>query len=134
MDPSKPIESLYDPYIHSGRTNFVYGQPFSYFSEPVRMSSPRTPPGFENTDLNRNAREFSPRECSPREFSPRERSPMSPLPQNYVVRYRPVPIMYGPHGPVVHGPHGLIPVNLNVPMPLVKPRYIHIPEYNNENN
>jgi hypothetical protein len=49
------LECLYDPYINSGRVKFSYGQPFSYFSEPVKQP----PPGF-SSDLNTNAMEFNP--------------------------------------------------------------------------
>ena len=54
------IPVLVDPYIHFGNKKFVYGEPFSYYSErPVHIAPP---PGFGNTtDLNTNAREFSPR-------------------------------------------------------------------------
>ena len=55
------LECLYDQYMHSGQVKFSYGQPFSYFSKPIisRTNKP-PPPGFEFSDLNKNAIEFNP--------------------------------------------------------------------------
>ena len=72
------IPALYDHYIHSGKTNFTYGQPFSYFS-PKTFNRP--PPGFFSiSDLNRNAQEYSPTNSpinSPRSTSSPVSSPVS---------------------------------------------------------
>ena len=76
------LESLYDPYIHSGQVKFSYGQPFSYFSKPVKLSKHV----IQFSDLNTNAVEFSP--TSPT-------GPLSPVSSNL---QRPI-IIYSKNAP-----------------------------------
>jgi hypothetical protein len=103
------IESLYDPYIHTGSTSFTYGEPFSYFSHDIHKSENVNPNTPGVSDLNKNAREFSPR---------------SP-PPGFENVFRPINnVVYIPLGHPV--PPGLVPVPNTIAYSKTQPpRYVY---------